>query len=670
MKLTNEGTEAIPGFTSLGKHVGIKPNNAKDFAVLFCEKQCNAAAVYTQNKVKGAPLYVTQKHLQTGTAQAIVVTSGNANVGTGEKGIADAEKICGEVAKQLGISTQEVLIASTGVIGKPLPMQKILLNITNSGIKSLLSTKSSFAEAIMTTDTKKKQICVYGNGFKIAGVAKGSGMIYPNMATTLCFIVTDAEVETSTLQTLLRASVDKSFNMINVDMDTSTSDMAVILANGLAVEKVKETEFAKALDTVCLELAKMVAADGEGATKLIEAKITSAKTQSDARKTAKSIVNSNLFKAAVFGSDPNWGRALSAVGNSGVEIQLDKITMSINGTNVLQSGQPTPIDEVELSKKMAAASVVNVDVELGNGTETASADGCDLSYEYVAINSEYRLKKTNYTEKAEILLEAFNYAKKFSGKTVIVKYGGNAMIDNECKKWFFEDVAILRQLGVSIVIVHGGGPFLDAEMKKAGIAKKTVGGLRVTDSATLEIAKKVFQDINQECISALRANGVNAANCTQGLIETAVKNAELGFVGEVTHVNSKRVAEKIYSGIVPVISSLGTTANGQVTNVNADTIAASLAIALHAEKLTILTNVDGVSINGKVVSHLTISEAKQFIANGEITAGMLPKIAACIEAVQHNVKKAHLINGTRKHALLVELFTPEGIGTELVENGP
>ncbi|MDP3742578.1 MAG: bifunctional glutamate N-acetyltransferase/amino-acid acetyltransferase ArgJ [Candidatus Micrarchaeota archaeon] len=665
---TNEGIEAIPGFTSLGKHVGIKPNNTNDFAVLFCEKQCNTAAVYTQNNVKGAPLYVTKEHLKSGVAQAIVVTSGNANVGTGQNGIKDAETICVEVAKQLEISSNSVLIASTGVIGKPLPMQNILPNIADSGIKSLLSTKSNFAEAIMTTDTRKKQICVYGNNFKIAGVAKGSGMIYPNMATTLCFIVTDAEVETSTLQTLLRASVDKSFNMINVDMDTSTSDMAILMANGIAGKANKE-EFAKALDVVCLELAKMVASDGEGATKLIEAKITSAKTQSDARKAAKSIVNSNLFKAAVFGSDPNWGRALSAIGNSGIEFDINKITIAINNVTVLQNGLPTPIDEVELSKKIAGSTTLNVDVDLGNGTETATAYGCDLSYEYISINSEYRLKKTNYVEKAEILLEAFNYAKKFSGKIMVVKYGGNAMVDKQCKEWFFEDVAILRQLGVNIVIVHGGGPFLDVEMKKAGIEKKTVNGLRITDSATLEIAKKVFNSINQECVASLANNGVKAFNATAGLIETKLKNPGLGFVGEITHVNTKQLVEKMHKGNVPVVSSLGTTLEDQCTNVNADTIASNLAIALQAEKLTILTNVDGVSINGKVMTHLTIDEANQFSENGQITAGMLPKIAACIDAVKHNVKKAHLINGTKKHALLVELFTPEGIGTELVKNG-
>ncbi len=274
----------------------------------------------------------------------------------------------------------------------------------------------------------------------------------------------------------------------------------------------------------------------------------------------------------------------------------------------------------------------------------------------------------NSIDKAEILLEAFNYVKQFAGKIIVAKYGGNAMVNPECKQWFFEDVALLKQLGLNIVIVHGGGPFLDMEMKKAGIEKKTINGLRVTDAPTLAIAQQVFQAINNECVNELKANGVNAIDCTHGTVTTKLKNLELGFVGEITEVNVQNLVEKIEQGIVPIVSSLGTTSTGQATNVNADTVAASLAIALKADKLTILTNVDGVIINEKIVSRLTIKQAAEFITSGQITSGMLPKIYACIEAVKNNVKKAHLINGTKKHALLIEIFTQEGIGTEIVQN--
>ncbi len=489
------------------------------------------------------------------------------------------------------------------------------------------------------------------------------------MATMLCFIATDAKVGSGKLKELLSNAVNDSFNMINVDMDTSTSDMAVILANGLA-GKANDSEFAQALDFVCLELAKMVAADGEGASKLIEVNVNEAKSQGDARKIAKAIVNSNLFKCAVFGNDPNWGRALAAIGNSGAEIIEGKIKIYLNGLTVFCEGKPSFIDEVKLSQSIANSSEVKVQVNIGIGKSSATAYGCDLTYDYVKINSEYRLKKAGYAEKAQILLEAFSYANKFKHKTAVIKFGGSAMIDAEYRNYFFEDAAVLKQLGMRMVIVHGGGAFLDEAMANAGMKKKIVNGLRVTDAATLKIAEKVFSSINEDCVTALKMHGVSAENCTPGLLTTTVKEKAFGLVGEVTGVNSEKLVEKMKQGIVPVVSPLGKTLAGQLTNVNADAVAASIAIALHAEKLTILTNVDGVRINEKIVSHLTVNQAKEFVSKNQITGGMIPKVSACVEAVKHKVKKAHLINGVKKHSLLLELFTAEGMGTELVDDGP
>src|SRR3989338_9302920 len=307
MKLLKNDVCAPMGFKALGKAIGIKKSGKHDLAVIFSEVLADSAAVYTSNKVKGAPLIVTKNHLKNGKAQAVVVNSGVANVCTGEKGIKDAEDMASIAAKEMGISPNDVIVASTGVIGKFLPMEKISSGL--KGIKKELSANSEVAKAIMTTDIAEKSIAVKEDNFTIGAIAKGSGMIRPNMATMLCFITTDAKIPAKKLDLFLRNSVNRSFNMISVDMDTSTSDMAIILANGLA-GAADEKKFQAALDFVCIELAKKIASDGEGATKLVEVEVKGAITEEDAKKATKSIISSNLVKCAIFGNDPNWGRIL------------------------------------------------------------------------------------------------------------------------------------------------------------------------------------------------------------------------------------------------------------------------------------------------------------------------------------------------------------------------
>ena len=319
MKIVKGNITNVEGITAVGKAVGIKKDKL-DFALISSDIVCNAAAVYTQNSVKGAPLYVTKNHIKDGTAQAIVINSGIANVCTGEKGIEDAKKMCELTADELGIKSSDVIVASTGLIGAYLPMDKIESGI--KGIKSELSKENDIAQAILTTDTIKKEICVKEDNFTIGAVAKGAGMVHHNMATMLSFICTDADMGADKLNKILKNAVNDSFNMMSVDMDTSTSDMCVILANGKA-GKVDENKFQEALTYVCKELAKKVASDGEGATKLIIVNVKNAKN--GAKKLAKSIISSNLFKCAAYGNDPNWGRILCAMGNSGVEFEETKV---------------------------------------------------------------------------------------------------------------------------------------------------------------------------------------------------------------------------------------------------------------------------------------------------------------------------------------------------------
>lgn len=386
MKHLSGSFSNIPGFSSLGKHVGIKASG-KDFAVLFSDKVCSAAAVYTSNQIKGAPLLITQQHLGNNTAQAIVVNSGIANVATGEQGIENAEKTAALIADELGIKADDVVVASTGVIGPQLPMDKITTGI--QGIKQELGTNEDFAEAILTTDTRRKEVCVTAHGFTIAGCAKGSGMISPNMATMLAFIATDADIPGHDLSEVLRDCVASSFNMMSVDMDNSTSDMVIIMANGTVQTDI--AKFREVLAYVCQELAKMVARDGEGATKLIVSETRGARTQTDARKVARSIVTSNLVKTAIYGNDPNWGRLMMALGNSGAgSIEQDKIQIWINQSLIVDSGVAAPTYDAEkLSGILSSSEEVTIVIDLHQRNYSATAYGCDMSEEYIKINAEY-----------------------------------------------------------------------------------------------------------------------------------------------------------------------------------------------------------------------------------------------------------------------------------------
>ncbi|MFC1704961.1 bifunctional glutamate N-acetyltransferase/amino-acid acetyltransferase ArgJ [Nanoarchaeota archaeon] len=378
------GINAVEGVISLGKHIGIKAKK-KDFAVIYSSKVCNVAAVYTQNEVKGAPLYVNMEHLKDGKAQAIVVNSGISNVSTGQQGLDDAHEMTSLVAKELGINKEDVLVASTGLIGAVLPMDTIREGV--KGIKDELSKNSAAAEAIMTTDLIKKEFTIKVGNATIGAIAKGAGMIHPNMATMLAFIMTDAEISSDKLKKMLKKSVDKSFNMLSIDQDMSTSDMTIIMANGLA-GKVDEIKFQEALDKVCIYFAKLMAKDGEGATTAITVNVQGAKTEEAAKKAAKSIINSNLVKCAVFGNDPNWGRIIGALGCAGVGIDPNKVDIGFGDMKIAENGLATDFDKKKASNMLKEKEII-INIDLKQGKHNATAYGCDLTYDYVKINAEY-----------------------------------------------------------------------------------------------------------------------------------------------------------------------------------------------------------------------------------------------------------------------------------------
>jgi len=385
---------SVHGFVAGAVSAGIKKQDVLDLAILHSITPCTAAGVFTSNAIKSAPVLINQQHLRDKKAQAIVVNSGYANACTADKGKNDAGQMAKSVAKKLDISPQDVLVASTGVIGIPLPMDKIQKGIE----KIVLSGKGGhdLAKAMMTTDTFAKEIAVHiridQRGFTIGGVAKGAGMIHPNMATMLCFLATDAVVDAKFLQSALKKAVDKSFNMITIDGDTSPSDTVAILANGMAgnptICEQNGELFQRAIDKVCIYLAKSIAKDGEGATKLIEVTVEGAISEQEARLAARTIASSPLVKTAIHGNDPNWGRIVSALGRSGANIKEDKLDAYIDYICVMEQGNPVPFDkEIAITVLKKQEVLLRVNLNLGHGK--ANAWGCDLSTEYVNINSAY-----------------------------------------------------------------------------------------------------------------------------------------------------------------------------------------------------------------------------------------------------------------------------------------
>ena len=406
MKLIEGGVCAAKGFTANGIHCGIRKNRSKrDLALIYSEKTASAAAVYTTNLVKGAPLLVTKQHLQNGTAQAIICNSGNANT-CNANCIEIAQQMSSLLGGALHISPEDVVVASTGVIGQPMEIAPIAAGIP-SLIEGLTDDGSDrAAEGIMTTDTVKKEVAVEftldGKPCRIGGIAKGSGMIHPNMATMLVFITTDAAISPALLQKALSSDIADTFNMVSVDGDTSTNDMVTVLANGMAgnQEITQENEdfaiFMKALNTVTVHLCRCIAGDGEGATKLLECKVTGAADVATAKTVAKSVICSSLLKAAMFGADANWGRVLCAIGYSGAAVDVDKIDVAFQskvGTiPVCKYGAGLDFSE-EKAKEILLEKEIEILVELNSGDAAATAWGCDLTYEYVKINGDYRTEK-------------------------------------------------------------------------------------------------------------------------------------------------------------------------------------------------------------------------------------------------------------------------------------
>jgi glutamate N-acetyltransferase/amino-acid N-acetyltransferase len=400
------GATAAQGFSATGEHMGIRRNRTRrDVALIVSEVPANAACVYTQNLVKGAPILVTQKHVENGIAQAVICNSGNANT-CNANGVEIAEGMCALVEKYIGVKAEDVIVASTGVIGQPMtlePFEKNFGKLADS-LEDTPAGGTRAAEAIMTTDTVSKEVAVRfplgGKMCKLGGISKGSGMIAPNMATMLCFLTTDAAISPVALKRALTTVTADTFNMLSIDGDTSTNDMVSILANGMAGNTPIEScmgadyeAFVAALYKVCEKLCAIMAKDGEGATKLLVCEVTGAKSTAAAKLVAKAVIKSTLLKAAIFGADANWGRVLCAIGYAGADVDVSKVDVNFRSNRglipVCRGGAGVAFSE-ETAKEILMDDEITVQVALNSGSATAKAWGCDLTYDYVKINGDYR----------------------------------------------------------------------------------------------------------------------------------------------------------------------------------------------------------------------------------------------------------------------------------------
>ena len=402
MNIISGGVCAAKGFQANGIHCGIRHNKTKrDLALIWSEVPAACAGVYTANLVKGAPIAVTKAHIADGRAQAVICNSGNANTCNAD-GIEVAEKMCELLANEMSMKASDVVVASTGVIGQRLNVEPIAKGIP-ALVKGLGDHSDFAAEAIMTTDLKKKEIAVSfeidGVECKIGGIAKGSGMIHPDLATMLVFITTDCAVSAQMLNKALKADVQNTFNMVSVDGDTSTNDTVMVLANGMAGNKEIVSEgpafdaFMQALNTVTVYLCRCIAGDGEGATKLLECRVSGARSEKDAKAVAKSVICSSLTKAAMFGADANWGRVLCAIGYSGAAVDVEKVEVKFHSAKgdvlVCENGAGVDFSE-EKAKEILLEPAIDIVIDLHDGEGAATAWGCDLTYDYVKINGDYR----------------------------------------------------------------------------------------------------------------------------------------------------------------------------------------------------------------------------------------------------------------------------------------
>ena len=538
----------------------------------------------------------------------------------------------------------------------------------------------------MTTDTHSKEVSIEftidGKTCRMGAIAKGSGMIHPNMATMLLFITTDAKVEPAVLQAALSSVVPATFNQISVDGDTSTNDTVLLLASGLSGAEVQPgtadyDTFVAALTQVAEQLSRELAGDGEGATKLLECIVTGAPDLLTARAVSKSVIHSALFKAAMFGEDANWGRVLCAIGYTPGDFDISKTAVRLKSKAgevfVCENAAYHPYSEDEAAKVLKEDEI-QILVDLGLRPDLRlRKDQRRLPHLIQAGDGGECAMKNE--EMALLFSEATPYIQKYHGKTLVIKYGGNAMVNDELKLAVMNDLVTLTLLGVRVVLVHGGGPAINKMLARVGKESKFVGGLRYTDEETMGIVQQVLAgQVNKDLVALLKGRGVGLCGMDGHTITCSRKSdVDLGYVGEIEKVDTTLIEHLLADSFIPVIATVGMDDNGIPYNINADTAAAEIAIALHAEKLVSMTDIVGLLYDkndeSTLIPEVEVSEIEGYKAAGVIAGGMLPKIEGMADAIYEGVHEAVIIDGRVPHSILLEMFSDRGAGTMFYRRG-
>jgi|GEM_PF-1404 len=701
---------AVPrGFSFSGVAAGIKPVR-RDVGILVSDRPALAVGRFTVNRARAACLSDAAARLPRDDFRALVVNSGNANALTGPEGIRAVADVHRAVETTFELPRDSVYTSSTGVIGVKFPVGKVLTALPKL-VDELEGAPHALAEAMLTTDTRTKMASRVVRCGGISGtvfvVAKGSGMVAPELATTIVVLATDLAVTRAALDEAIDGALADSLSMLVVDGEMSTNDALWAIANGAAgnapiAEKSAEcTVFAAAVRELLIEMAKDVAADGEGATKRLETHVTGAPTPGLARDLARAVTASPLVKASLFGADPNWGRILAAIGarvgtaaqNDPAAAAIDPSQASVTLAGVLvYDGAPVDFDRRTLRAKLREPEVV-VDVDVRAGAFEATAWGCDLSYDYVKINADYtsaivtdeegavrrddRLSNYSPKFKVSLLVQALRYISNFRGQRCVVKFGGASLARQVNVESFCEDILLLRSVGLCPIVVHGAGKEIGKAFDRIGDQGKYVDDIRVNDEADLTLVEMVLSGkINGDLVTSLNRAGGNAVGVSgkdAGLLRAkkAVREdgQDLGRFGELTAVNKGYLELLLAQGYVPVVSPMALGEDGESYSLSGDDVAAGIAAALGAQKLILLADAPGIVENGELVSELSPQELQLKMDRGVISGGMAAKGRAALKALAAGVPSIHVLDGRTPHGVIAELFTDNGVGTWIQENG-
>lgn len=667
------GSSKLPqGYLFSGLASGIKAKK-RDLALIVSTVPACGAGTFTRAALRAAPVRFSEGLLPASAVRAVVVASGNANAMTGPDGDAANARLARVVARRLDVSDNAVLTACTGVIGVPFPIDRVEA-ATPALVEALSDEPEKAAEAILTTDTFTKtatrEIYLGGARVRVFGMAKGSGMVHPNMATVLGFVLTDAAIALQALDALLRDVVDETFNALSVDGATSTNDSVFALANGLAQNAPIEDAHSPAgaalraaLLDVCRQLAQAVARDGEGARKLLSVMVRGAPDKKTARELGRAIVSSSLVKAAMFGADPSPGRVLAALGSRasslGVAIEEARLSMWMQGVLVFDRGRPLTVDQDGLRGKLRQRDVV-VEVDLAGGPAAAEAWGCDLTYDYVRINADYaavlvdpdgpvrrdpRLETKTPELKTEILVSALKYIERFAHTRAVIRFGRATLARPDLAQTFAEDVRLLKAVGLSPILVQEGNSELMVNLLAQASVRAV--GLSGADGHLL-----TWADDAEAPRSEPRAPDRRSTP----------PRPELAAL-DTPRVDPDIVEMLLSRGYVPVIVPEFTEALSEVHPARVDAVAAELAVVCKAKKLILLGESAGLLSDGLLVSELSAEELWARLRAGTFTEPMWSRAAAAARALGGGVDSVHFLDERTHHVVVAELFTDSGVGT-------